>query len=86
MILQGGDLLSILPAGLPNITAVNTGGSGGSVNSSGAAYKDRMATSFASGSYQLTLRSFDASKSNAIYGASQTVQPPALSLTPQIKY
>ena len=29
---------------------------------------------------------FDASDSNAIYGASNTVQPPALALIPQIKY
>ena len=29
---------------------------------------------------------FDASKSNAIYGASTTVQPPATVLLPQIKY
>ena len=84
--IKGGDLLSILPAGLPNITAVNTGGAGGSANSSGAAYKDRLSTAFASGSYQLTLRSFDASKSNAIYGAANTVQPPAISLITQIKY
>lgn len=30
--------------------------------------------------------SLDASKSNAMYGASTTVQPPALTLIPQIKY
>lgn len=30
--------------------------------------------------------SFDASRSNAIYGASTTVQPPALQLIPQIRY
>jgi hypothetical protein len=29
---------------------------------------------------------FDASKSNATYGASSTVQPPALQMIPQIKY
>ena len=29
---------------------------------------------------------FNASKSNAIYGASATVQPPSFSLIPQIKY
>ena len=29
---------------------------------------------------------FNASWSNTIYGASSTVQPPALSLVPQIKY
>ena len=29
---------------------------------------------------------FDASKSNAIYGNSTTVQPPALQLLPQIKF
>lgn len=29
---------------------------------------------------------FDASKSNSIYGSSETVQPPAICLIPQIKY
>ncbi|MDM8108553.1 hypothetical protein QUV93_01550 [Phascolarctobacterium faecium] len=29
---------------------------------------------------------FGASKSNAIYGASDTVQPPAISLIPQLKF
>lgn len=29
---------------------------------------------------------FDASRSNAIYGASTTVQPPAIVLIPQIRY
>ena len=33
-----------------------------------------------------SIQSFDASKSNAIYGASTTVQPPAIVLIPQIKY
>ena len=29
---------------------------------------------------------FDASRSNPIYGASTTVQPPALCLIPQVRY
>lgn len=29
---------------------------------------------------------FDASRSNSIYGSSQTVQPPAILLIPQIKF
>ena len=29
---------------------------------------------------------FNASESNAIYGSSETVQPPAICLIPQIKY
>lgn len=29
---------------------------------------------------------FNANRSNAIYGASATVQPPAISLIPQIRY
>lgn len=29
---------------------------------------------------------FDASRLNSIYGAANTVQPPAISLIPQIKY
>lgn len=30
--------------------------------------------------------SFSAAKSNSVYGASNTVQPPALALIPQIKF
>ena len=33
-----------------------------------------------------TIITFNASLSNSIYGSSNTVQPPALSLIPQIKY
>ena len=54
------------------ISAINSGATGGSGSS-------------ASASSNCTL-SFNAKKSNVIYGNSDTVQPPAIQLIPQIKY
>ena len=82
--IQGGDIPAILSAGLPNIQ-----GQGGSVvaNSvNGAFYYGKSNPSLGSGSYSLKDLHFDASRSNLIYGASDTVQPPALILLPQIKF
>ena len=91
-VLQGttGDVKEI-GAGLPNITgkferictwtedSIGTGAIGSEhvnkVNTVGGAAQLYM--------NRLTL---DASRSDAIYGASDTVQPPALALIPQIKY
>lgn len=39
-----------------------------------------------SGLAQARTLNFNAANSNVIYGASNTVQPPALSLIPQVKY
>ena len=73
-----GDLVE---AGLPNITArVGNGGTlqDGSVYS-GAFYNDGTNSgSFNSGSYAQRSLSFDASRSNSIYGNSTTVQPQAI--------
>ena len=38
------------------------------------------------GTNNLCIISFDASLSNAIYGRSNTVQPPAIALIPQLRY
>lgn len=52
----------------------------------GALYLKRVTGGNSSGGSTAGTVTFDASKSNAIYGASETVQPPSLSLLPQIKY
>ena len=91
--LQGGDTTAVLAAGIPNINgnvwayarknmAESTGAFIKSTNGGIYAYSNP------SPSTDLVDRNitFDASESNSIYGASQTVQPPALSLIPQIKF
>lgn len=90
-VLQGGDSPAVLEAGLPNIMGTLTG----------LAYRNNyfgvgtgvFSTSRSGGSSALTLDGtgndlieFNATNSNSIYGASNTVQPPAIVLIPQIKY
>lgn len=73
--------------GLPNIEARNTGGGvSGVALANGAAYAaNNESDRFAGGTASLRSINFDASRSNPIYGASNTVQPPALTLLPCIK-
>lgn len=104
-VLQGGETVKSVEAGLPNITGrlgepliYHTdskiyGGDGANelTSPSGAFEKTSSATRRVdgdSGGYYMQNQgiNFDASKSNPIYGASATVQPPALSLIAQIKY
>lgn len=80
-------------AGLPNITgavpsassqfAYNTGG-----EASGAFYIDtsKQVASKEGDRYRTNGFAMDASRSNAIYGKSTTVQPPAVTVLPCIKY
>lgn len=90
-VLQGGDSPAVLKAGLPNIMGTLTG----------LAYRNNyfgvgtgvFSTSRSGGKSALTLDGtgndligFNATNSNSIYGASNTVQPPAIVLIPQIKY
>lgn len=90
-VLQGGDSPAVLEAGLPNIMGTLKG----------LAYRNNyfgvgtgvFSTSRSGGSSALTLDGtgndlikFNATNSNSIYGASNTVQPPAIVLIPQIKY
>lgn len=90
-VLQGGDVPTVLAAGLPNIQGTLTG----------LAYRNNyygvgtgvFSTSRSGGQSSLTLDgtandliNFNATNSNSIYGASNTVQPPAIVLIPQIKY
>ena len=91
-VIQGGDSLAVLSAGLPNITgqvdfenieglwAANGcfSGTGPSDNKYPSSTNDQNA--------RQTAMDFDASRSSSVYGASNTVQPPALCLIPQIKF
>ena len=86
--IEGGDSASVKEAGLPNITGYAYVSAGDAHSSSGAFKytsetigRGRDGTSWFD--YKLNI---DASGSNDIYGKSTTVQPPAFSLIPQIKY
>jgi hypothetical protein len=92
-VLQGEDALATKTAGLPNITGYSAlGGYTGKTDKSwGALKKNVLATNVGFSTYQtndtdLSTVYFDASGSNAIYGSSDTVQPPACCLIAQIKY
>lgn len=81
---MGGDTQLVVAPGLPNIAGTCGAASG---NFSGAFYENPKTQWYpASGSWYPKTTSFDATRSNAIYGASNTVQPPAFALIPQIKY
>lgn len=89
--IEGGNGSSLINAGLPNITGRigGTTGTSGADQSSGAFYKENASPNlwWANDDMQGWCRyQFNASRSNAIYGRSSTVQPPALTLIPQIKY
>ena len=86
-VIQGGDITAIKAPGLPNIEGYISSRNGAfstqnglftSLSSSSAASTDRGYTGVCE------VR-FDASITNSIYGASTTVQPPALQVIPQIK-
>lgn len=87
--MQGGDTPSVVAAGLPNII-----GSAGHFNSlieyvyDGAMYEksSKYTADSNAGATQAKEIGFDASRCNKIYGSSNTVQPPALMLIPQLRY
>ena len=90
--MKGGDTVLILSAGLPNITGgmadnpTARGWNDVNVPTGAFATNERVPNAFdAKGIYGYKI-SFDASLSNPIYGATDTVQPPAIQLIPQIKY
>lgn len=95
-VLQGGSAAGMLEAGLPNINGtvkLITGGNQGIVHKewNGAFIGQHDATVYAFQQINSSAKYFDtlafiASKSNSIYGSSTTVQSPALTLVPQIKY
>lgn len=82
----GGDMLAVTAAGLPDITG-DVGIHGWSLRPTGAfkvsSNKDKAAYT---GQETAPTINFAASRSNAIYGASNTVTPPNFSLLAQIKY
>lgn len=87
--IEGGDTPNKIEAGLPNITGVANGILQGVPYSySGAFYNISTGAAIQSTATENVNRGIgiDASKSNSIYGASNTVQPPAIVLIPQIKY
>ena len=83
-------MTAALSAGLPNITGTDSKqwSWAGNNTKAGAFVPRRGQTAGGTpvGSSETAFFDFDASKSNAIYGASSTVQPPAIMLLPQIKY
>lgn len=83
---KGSDSVSIINAGLPNITGEisdmpSWGGSSGAISSW---RKDGVHNDGGTGGRYAW--NFDASRSSSIYGASNTVQPPTIALIPQIKF
>lgn len=92
-VIQGGDSTAVLQAGLPNITGntntLHVQPLGPQWNGNGALglQRDEIAKGVNDGAVNVATKiTFNAGLSNAIYGASNTVQPPALVLLPQIKY
>lgn len=88
-VLQGGDSPAVLVAGLPNITGQYYAVVGGGITVNGTftgSWADSSGQTSGGGGYNRVHLVVDASKSNAIYGNSDTVQPPAIVLIPQIKY
>ena len=91
-VLQGGEQVKSIEAGLPNIKGMHefhmnalANYGAGAMTSRGANTRDYSLAEAPSSNTFVTL-DLDASRSNPIYGSSDTVQPPALSLIAQIKY
>ena len=91
-VIQGGDTATVLKAGLPNIVgstysiiSVNPYASG-ALDGGDTLPDEYGVTATVNMPNKLRYIRFNASNSNAIYGAATTVQPPALQLIPQIKY
>ena len=83
--LQGanGNLGTVKEAGLPNI--VGTFGKVSDSFSDGAFYSNGTQGGWSGGSWPFGIIYFDASRSNSIYGKSDTVQPPAVCVNYIIK-
>ena len=89
--MQGGDNTKTIAAGLPNIAGKFEGDelfwSGASTSATGAFYIENSNKLGAAGGEGKTKRvAFNANRSSSIYGNSNTVQPPALCLIPQIRF
>lgn len=99
LVLQGDSTVKTEEAGLPNISTekdmfsylVSKSDEGnnfvsGAFSATKFADNATVSTESASGYYLYENVSFDASQSNPIYGNATTVQPPSITLIPQIKY
>ena len=85
--MQGGDNSNVLQAGLPNITGrLEAGNQNYNIATGVFYYIEDTGTTLDGSRFNLNKVGLDASRSSSIYGASNTVQPPALVLLPQIKY
>ena len=95
-VLQGGSAAGMVEAGLPNITGTfwalvyrgqNVYYADGAFAKTQNGDITATTTSGISDNHFINPNpNFNASRSNSIYGSSTTVQPPALTLVPQIKY
>lgn len=96
-VLQGGENVKSIEAGLPNITGETVEGyllsqrmtNPTSFSAKGVIHLESAAENGAGPGAEkqnYARLKIDASRSNTIYGASDTVQPPAISLIAQIKY
>lgn len=89
---KGGDITARLSAGLPNITGATFNAYAASDGDSGALYNTNIVDNpkyinvVTSGDQSQRFINFNAQRSNSIYGNSNTVQPPAICLIPQIRY
>ena len=89
--LKGGDLTELINAGLPNVSGnFYVAGYSDAASATDAAFT--VISQYLTDSHQDvgnsvggTKINMSLSRSNAIYGASTTVQPAAISLIPQIK-
>ena len=90
--IQGGDIVAIQSAGLPNVTGLTTLGGIYSVIDANGALRDTKAVKIYSASHyntgvqQTATIDFNANSSNPIYGNSSTVQPASIVLIPQIRF
>ena len=88
--MQGGDNTAVKEAGLPNITATDNPSyswtDGRKTTGAFVSQHGRIAGGTPHGEHDKAYFNFDASQSNPIYGASDTVQPPAICLIPRVKY
>ena len=75
-----------MPPALPNITGMTFVSNAWGVGDSGALYKGSGGQGCGSTAANGVRVYLDASRSNKIYGAGDTVQMPALQLIPQLKF
>ena len=85
-VIQGGDNTTIKSAGAPNITGQLTYYFYDQGTSGAFAHSAAEQGVSPGNSVKIITATFDASRSNPIYGNSTTIQPPALCLIPQIKF